>query len=456
MEKIKRNVTSRLSRINLKRKPRACEETWESKTLPRRGPPHGGPQEGGPAALRHHSVAAPRASGGPSPWRDPLLLLPDCEPSTSKALEHVTGVNTSSNAQHPHVGLLAPRKFGGEALYVRLQTIGQGSYATVFKGISRVTWQFVALKVVYIHEEEGAPFNTIREVSLLKTLKHANIVLLHDIVYTQHALTLVFEYLETDLHQYMDRHPGGLNAHNVKLFLLQLLRGLAYTHSRGILHRDVKPHNLLLGASGELKLADFGMARAQSVPSRSYSSEVATLWYRPPDALLGSTRYSSGLDMWAVGCIFVEMLQGMVIFPGVPGVWDQMERVWQVLGTPNEEEWPEVTSLPLYKPEDIVPQKPRQLGRVWRMLGCVPHAEDLARSLLQCCPGRRLPAHAALRHSFFSDLPARVRALPDALSVFSVESVELLPEGSAHCNPNSSTWKPSKWRRRQPQQQQPC
>nr|XP_032802431.1 cyclin-dependent kinase 14-like isoform X2 [Petromyzon marinus] len=453
MEKIKRNITSRLSRINLKREPQACEELWESKTLPRRGPRGGagarpGPQEGDPAALRHHSVAVPRASG-PSSCLDPLLLLHDCEPSTSKALEHVAGVNTSSNAQHPHVGPPPPRKFGGEALYVRLQKIGQGSYATVFKGISRVTWQFVALKVVYIHEEEGAPFNTIREVSLLKTLKHANIVLLHDIVYTQHALTLVFEYLETDLHQYMERHPGGLNAHNVKLFLLQLLRGLAYTHSRGILHRDVKPHNLLLGVSGELKLADFGMARAQSVPSRSYSSEVATLWYRPPDVLLGSTRYSSGLDMWAVGCIFVEMLQGMVIFPGVPGVWDQLERVWQVLGTPNEEEWPEVTSLPLYKP-GIVPKNPRQLGRVWRMLGCDPHAEDLARSLLQCCPSRRLPAHAALRHSYFSDLPPRVRALPDALSVFSVESVALLPEGtahpSAHCNPDSS-WKPSKWRR---------
>ncbi|MGH0168514.1 UNVERIFIED_CONTAM: hypothetical protein FKN15_074948 [Acipenser sinensis] len=112
------------------------------------------------------------------------------------------------------------------------------------------------------------------------------------------------------------------------LFLFQLLRGLSYTHQRYILHRDLKPQNLLISDTGELKLADFGLARAKSVPSHTYSNEVVTLWYRPPDVLLGSTDYSTSLDMWGVGCIFVEMIQGIAAFPGMKDIQDQLERIF--------------------------------------------------------------------------------------------------------------------------------
>ncbi|XP_009944724.1 PREDICTED: cyclin-dependent kinase 14, partial [Leptosomus discolor] len=132
----------------------------------------------------------------------------------------------------------------------------------------------------------------------------------------------------TDLCQYMDKHPGGLHPENVKLFLFQLLRGLSYIHQRYILHRDLKPQNLLISDTGELKLADFGLARAKSVPSHTYSNEVVTLWYRPPDVLLGSTEYSTCLDMWGVGCIFVEMIQGVAAFPGMKDIQDQLERIF--------------------------------------------------------------------------------------------------------------------------------
>ncbi|CAG6016114.1 unnamed protein product [Menidia menidia] len=221
-------------------------------------------------------------------------------------------------------------KFGKADSYEKLEKLGEGSYATVYKGKSKVNGKLVALKVIRLQEEEGTPFTAIREASLLKGLKHANIVLLHDIIHTKETLTLVFEYVHTDLCQYMDKHPGGLHPDNVKLFLFQLLRGLSYIHQRYILHRDLKPQNLLISDTGELKLADFGLARAKSVPSHTYSNEVVTLWYRPPDVLLGSTDYSTCLDMWGVGCIFIEMIQGVAAFPGMKDIQDQLERIFLV------------------------------------------------------------------------------------------------------------------------------
>jgi serine/threonine protein kinase len=156
----------------------------------------------------------------------------------------------------------------------------------------------VALKEIRLEYEEGAPCTAIREASLLRQLKHANIVTLHDIIYSEKSLILVFEYLEKDLKQYMDDCNNLMSIKNAKIFLFQLLRGLAYCHSNHILHRDLKPQNLLINQKGELKLADFGLARAKSIPTKTYSNEVVTLWYRPPDVLLGSTDYSTHIDMW--------------------------------------------------------------------------------------------------------------------------------------------------------------
>ncbi|KAK2536392.1 Cdk14 [Columba guinea] len=380
-------------------------------------------------------------------------------------------------------------KFGKADSYEKLEKLGEGSYATVYKGKSKVNGKLVALKVIRLQEEEGTPFTAIREASLLKGLKHANIVLLHDIIHTKETLTLVFEYVHTDLCQYMDKHPGGLHPENVKLFLFQLLRGLSYIHQRYILHRDLKPQNLLISDTGELKLADFGLARAKSVPSHTYSNEVVTLWYRPPDVLLGSTEYSTCLDMWGVGCIFVEMIQGVAAFPGMKDIQDQLERIFLVLGTPNEDTWPGVHSLPHFKPERFTQYSPKNLRQAWNKdhfvhpygnpeglktvecsvvqehrcwecynhvsvgfapaeliedaragcctdvaillllrLSCVNHAEDLASKLLQCFPKNRLSAQAALSHEYFSDLPPRLWELTDMSSIFTVPNVRLQPE----------------------------
>merc|ERR1712223_820810 len=312
--------------------------------------------------------------------------------------------------------------FGRIDTYTKLDKIGEGTYATVFKGKSRLTDALVALKEIRLEHEEGAPCTAIREVSLLKELRHANIVTLHDIVHTEKSLTLVFEYLEKDLKQYMDDCGAILSMNNVKLFLFQLLRGLSYCHSRRILHRDLKPQNLLINERGELKLADFGLARAKSVPTKTYSNEVVTLWYRPPDVLLGSTEYSTPIDMWGVGCIFYEMASGRPLFPGST-VEDELHLIFKVLGTPTEDNWPGISrseelagyKFPAYAPETLVSKAPR----------LDTDGIGLLSSFLLFEAKKRLPAREALRHPYFSSFPSEIRMLKDTDSMFSCPGVGL-------------------------------
>uniref|UniRef100_A0A8C2ZBU0 mitogen-activated protein kinase n=1 Tax=Cyclopterus lumpus TaxID=8103 RepID=A0A8C2ZBU0_CYCLU len=270
----------------------------------------------------------------------------------------------------------------------------------------RINGQLVALKEIRMKTEEGVPFTAIREASLLKGLKHANIVVLHDIIHTRESLTFVFEYVQTDLAQYLNQHPGGLHSHNVRLFMFQLLRALCFIHSRRILHRDLKPHNLLISYLGELKMADFGLARSKSIPSQTFSSEVVTLWYRPPDVLLGSTDYSTALDIWGAGCIFVEMLQGAPAFPGVTDEFEQLQKIWTVLGVPSEDSWPGVSQLPNYTPGQF---------KYIYLFSFLPYkTEDLVQRMLKVVPADRISAQDSVQHPFFSTLPPPIMHLRDS------------------------------------------
>merc|ERR1712130_167784 len=143
---------------------------------------------------------------------------------------------------------------------------------------------------------------------------------------------------------------GGLDTATTKSFLYQLLRGTAYCHQHRVLHRDLKPQNLLINQEGHLKLADFGLARAFGIPVRSYTHEVVTLWYRAPDVLMGSRKYSTPVDIWSVGCIFAEMSNGQPLFPGQTDA-DQLQKIFKTLGTPNTSTWPRIVDLPEWNPE---------------------------------------------------------------------------------------------------------
>ena len=246
----------------------------------------------------------------------------------------------------------------------------------------------------------------MREISILKQLQHPNIVRLHEVIHTETSLTLVFEYLDQDLKNYLDAcGDRGIDDYTIKSFLFQLLQGIAFCHKHRVLHRDLKPQNLLINMDGELKLADFGLARGFGIPVKKYTHEVVTLWYRPPDILLGSTRYSSQVDVWGVGCIFAEMCTGRPLFCGANDA-DQLLKIFKVLGTPTPVDWPMMTELPEYVVKYGKEGLPTFAGKKLHL--AVPRLPrlglELLERMLQCDPSKRIGAREAMSHPFFADL----------------------------------------------------
>uniref|UniRef100_L7M2B0 Putative cyclin-dependent kinase 2 n=1 Tax=Rhipicephalus pulchellus TaxID=72859 RepID=L7M2B0_RHIPC len=290
------------------------------------------------------------------------------------------------------------------AKFQKIEKIGEGTYGVVYKARDRSTGRYIALKKIRLESEaEGVPSTAIREIALLKELRHPNIVRLLDVVPNDQKLYLVFEYMSEDLKKHMDRAASSktpLAVNLVKSYLWQLLQGIAYCHSHRILHRDLKPQNLLIDLEGNIKLADFGLARAFGLPLRTYTHEVVTLWYRAPEILLGSRFYSTSVDVWSIGCIFAEMLMLKALFAGDSEI-DQLFRIFRTLGTPDENSWPGVTNLPDYK-ATFPRWEPQSLANI--VNGLDADGEDLILQLLIANPEARMPAKRALSHRYFRDV----------------------------------------------------
>ncbi|GCB63988.1 cyclin-dependent kinase 1 [Scyliorhinus torazame] len=286
--------------------------------------------------------------------------------------------------------------------YVKIEKIGEGTYGVVYKGRHKTTQQIVAMKKIRLEsEEEGVPSTAIREISLLKELQHPNIVCLQDVLMQDARLYLIFEFLSMDLKKYLDSLPTRqmMEQMLVKSYLYQITQGIAFCHSRRVLHRDLKPQNLLIDSKGVIKLADFGLARAFGVPVRVYTHEVVTLWYRAPEVLLGSARYSTPVDIWSIGTIFAEMATKRPLFHGDSEI-DQLFRIFRTLGTPNNEIWPEVETLPDYK--NTFPKW--KAGSLSQVKNIDVNGLDLLAKTLIYNPARRISAKEALRHPYFDDL----------------------------------------------------
>ena len=224
-------------------------------------------------------------------------------------------------------------------------------------------------------------------------------------MHTERKLTLVFEYLDQDLKKYLDVCHGGLELPVMRSFLYQLIRGVAFCHQHRVLHRDLKPQNLLINREGELKLADFGLARAFGIPVRSYTHEVVTLWYRAPDVLMGSRRYSTPVDIWSIGCIFAEMSNGRPLFPGTSES-HQLSLIFRALGTPSEEIYPDIVDLPDYS--KVSAQQTTIYVAPENFKALCPEMDDVMLDLfthmMHYDPAKRITCAEAMEHPFFQEL----------------------------------------------------
>lgn len=194
--------------------------------------------------------------------------------------------------------------------YIIGPAIGSGSYATVYKAMDKKTGKTVALKKILLNEMEGMQSTALREISILKGISHPNIIKLLHIIHQVDFLTIVFEFVEYDLMSYIEANG------NVLYLINQLVSAVQYLHASLIMHRDLKPHNILVTRDGILKIADFGLARHIGAIDYPYASKVVTLWYRAPELLQGSTDYRCEIDIWSLGCIIYEMIARRPLLPG--------------------------------------------------------------------------------------------------------------------------------------------
>lgn len=293
--------------------------------------------------------------------------------------------------------------------FEEIEQIGEGTYGQVWMGRDKHSGDIVALKKVRMDQEkEGFPVTAIRELKMLRSLRHENIVNLKEIVTgknqnrhtthrNKHEIYMVFEYVDHDLNGLMDTPSIRFTEAQVKTYAKQLLSGLWYCHEREVLHRDIKGSNLLVDNKGNLKIADFGLARTFNDNMRRYTNRVITLWYRSPELLLGAEEYGPEVDIWSVGCLLAELLTKQPLFPGKDEP-DQLELIFRGLGFPNENTWPGWQDLPhasMVRRE----QYRSTIGEVLKHIS--EGALDLIQQLLRLDPSRRPTACEALDHDWF-------------------------------------------------------
>ncbi|MQM09444.1 hypothetical protein Taro_042309 [Colocasia esculenta] len=286
--------------------------------------------------------------------------------------------------------------------YLKREALGEGTYGVVFKAIDTKTGQTVAIKKIRLGaQKEGINFTALREIKLLKELKDSNIIELIDAFPHKGNLHLVFEFMESDLEAVIRDRNIVLSPADIKSFLQMTLKGLAFCHKKWVLHRDMKPNNLLIAADGQLKLGDFGLARIFGSPDRRFTHQVFARWYRAPELLFGAKHYGPGVDVWAAGCIFAELLLRRPFLQGTSDI-DQLGKIFAALGTPTPAQWPDMVYLPDYVEYQHVPAPP--------LRSLFPNASDdaldLLLKMLTYDPKTRISAQQALEHRYFTSIPA--------------------------------------------------
>lgn len=289
------------------------------------------------------------------------------------------------------------RKPGNESV------VGSGTYGKVFKGLNVYTKGLVALKRIRMEgERDGFPVTAVREIKLLQSLRHINIVNLQEVMVEKNDCFMVFEYMSHDLTGLLNHPSFKLDAAQKKHLAKQLFEGLDYLHIRGVLHRDIKAANILVSNEGILKLADFGLARFYAKRHQlDYTNRVITIWYRSPELLLGETKYTAAVDVWSAACVMVEIFTRNAIFTGDGTELSQLEKIYNILGTPNRQEWPGLVDMawfellrPTAKRKNIFAEKYRD-----RMTEA---GFDLLAAMFRYDPAKRPNAAEVLQHPYFT------------------------------------------------------
>ncbi|KAF0691977.1 Aste57867_16883 [Aphanomyces stellatus] len=329
---------------------------------------------------------------------------------------------------------------GNIDIYEKIECIGAGTYGQVYLASHRDTGEKVALKKIRsLNEVQGLPVTTIREIKVLKAIQHRNLVGLREVIVTSEldmdmdddvgdagsgdkvagpvpmdfscgCIYIVLEYVEHDLTGLLDRQYPFSDV-EIKSIMKQLLDCMKCMHAVDFVHRDIKCSNLLMTPQHVLKVADFGLTRSM-LGEQPFTNKVVTLWYRSPELLLGATSYDAMVDMWSVGCVFVELYIGRPLFSGKNEI-DQIKRIFDVCGTPTASQWPEHTVLPYsskFVPETPVPNRlsefiQREVAARVPPRDLPPGALDLMLSLLKLNPQKRLTAAEALRTRYFHSEP---------------------------------------------------
>ncbi|XP_013603333.1 PREDICTED: cyclin-dependent kinase D-3 [Brassica oleracea var. oleracea] len=286
--------------------------------------------------------------------------------------------------------------------YLKQEVLGQGTYGVVFKATDTKTGETVAIKKIRLGKhKEGVNITALREIKMLKELKHPHIILLIDAFPHKENLHLVFEFMETDLEGVIRDSNVFLSPADIKSYLLMTLKGLAYCHEKWVLHRDMKPNNLLIGPDGQLKLADFGLARIFGTPDRKFTHQVFARWYRAPELLFGAKQYGAAVDVWAAGCVFAELLLRRPFLQGNSDI-DQLSKIFAAFGTPKADQWPDMKKLPDYVEYQFVPAP--SLRSLFPSVS--EDALDLLSKMFTYDPKARISVKQALEHRYFTSAPS--------------------------------------------------
>lgn len=307
--------------------------------------------------------------------------------------------------------------FASDSVYYRKpgneSVVGSGTYGKVFKAVHVYTKDLVALKKIRMEgERDGFPVTAVREIKLLQSLKHPNIVDMQEVMVEKNDCFMVFEYLSHDLTGILNHPTFRLEPSHKKHLARQMFEGLDYLHRKGVLHRDIKAANILVSNEGQLKLADFGLARFYAKRRQlDYTNRVVTIWYRSPELLLGETQYGPAVDIWSAACVLVEIFTKHAIFPGDGGEINQLEKIYGILGTPTRVEWPGLVDMqwfellrPSAKRANVFAEKYRDR--------LTPAAYELLEAMFQYDPARRPSAFDVLEHPYFTtEEPASEQAI---------------------------------------------